>query len=157
MHKSLSFNLISIVYLIFLFQNPVWHFFVLITLAQISSIINYQQNRHTSRTRFPMLVFIIWRHERDKTQNNFSFLVTCGNPPDVPDSTHTETGVNVNEKATYTCNSGYAISGQRGNTSEVTCAADGNWATIPSCVGKRHFIPRCKYLEVFNDHSLIFM
>ena len=63
-------------------------------------------------------------------------VVTCGNPANVPFSTNTRTGVNVGDSVTYTCDGGYAVSGQSVATSMATCAANGTWATIQTCVGK---------------------
>ena len=46
-------------------------------------------------------------------------------------------GVNEGDVVLYTCDAGYAIAGQSGNTDTATCGSGGNWDNIPTCVGKR--------------------
>ena len=62
--------------------------------------------------------------------------VTCGSPANVPLSSSTNNGVNVGDTVTYTCDTGYAISGQMSNTSMATCGANGVWTIIPTCLGE---------------------
>ena len=52
-------------------------------------------------------------------------------------STYTNMGVNEGDVVLYTCDAGYAIAGQSGNTDTATCGSGGNWDNIPTCVGKR--------------------
>ena len=37
---------------------------------------------------------------------------------------------------TYTCDSGYLISGQNSNSSTSVCGSDSNWNNTPTCIGK---------------------
>ena len=68
-----------------------------------------------------------------------SFTVTCGNPVDVQFSTNSYIGVNEGDIVIYTCVTGYAMSGQNVDTETSVCGANGQWAVIPTCVGKlRH-------------------
>ena len=75
------------------------------------------------------------------TEKSFfnSLIVTCGNPANVLNSTFTKTGVNEGDTATYTCEIGYAISGQSVNTATATCRSNGNWDGVPMCVGKTDY------------------
>ena len=45
-------------------------------------------------------------------------------------------GINEGDVVLYTCDIGYAIAGQSGNTDTATCGSGGNWNNIPTCVGK---------------------
>ena len=62
--------------------------------------------------------------------------VTCGTPIDVQFSTYTHTGVNEGDNVTYTCDIGYALADENNNISTATCGEDGDWAGVPTCVGK---------------------
>lgn len=56
--------------------------------------------------------------------------VSCGNPPAVANATVSPTGAgSYNSTASYTCNSGYMLSG----TATITCQLSGSWTSRPSC------------------------
>ncbi|XP_064387742.1 sushi, von Willebrand factor type A, EGF and pentraxin domain-containing protein 1-like isoform X2 [Halichondria panicea] len=55
--------------------------------------------------------------------------VSCGNPPTVPNGLRRFTGTTFGETATYSCNTGYQLSG----SATVTCQASRNWSARPSC------------------------
>jgi CUB/sushi domain-containing protein len=57
-------------------------------------------------------------------------VVDCGSPPDTANGSFTITGTTYNATATYTCKTGYSLSG----FSMRTCQADGTWSTpAPLC------------------------
>ena len=64
------------------------------------------------------------------------FTATCGSPANVSFAVSTFMGINEGDIVTYTCNDGYAISGQSSNASFATCGSNGIWSVIPTCVGK---------------------
>ena len=84
----------------------------------------------------------------------FLHTVTCGDPPDVLHSSHTFTGVNVGDIITYTCDGGYAISGRSYNTTTAACGRDGNWAGVPSCVGKV-ILNKSYFVGLCNDFKFL--
>ena len=57
--------------------------------------------------------------------------VSCGNPPPVDNGLRTFRGTLYQDTATYSCNSGYLLSG----SATVTCQASGSWSTRPTCFG----------------------
>ncbi len=57
-------------------------------------------------------------------------VVSCGNPPNVGNAMMSSpTRVTFGGTATYTCNTGYQLSG----SATVTCQVTGSWNTPPSC------------------------
>ncbi|XP_069489366.1 complement decay-accelerating factor-like isoform X9 [Ambystoma mexicanum] len=58
-------------------------------------------------------------------------LVTCGNPPDLVDGTHTgRSPYQQRDSVTYRCNSGYTLSGPP----SINCQIDGTWSgPTPTC------------------------
>ncbi|XP_069489360.1 C4b-binding protein alpha chain-like isoform X3 [Ambystoma mexicanum] len=60
-----------------------------------------------------------------------SKVVTCGNPPDLVDGTHTgRSPYQQRDSVTYRCNSGYTLSGPP----SINCQIDGTWSgPTPTC------------------------
>ena len=84
---------------------------------------------------------------------HLSFTVTCGSPVNVSSSNHINTGVNVGDTVTYTCDIGFAISGQSGDTEVAICGVDGQWSPVPSCVGESLFSKRNVVLYIITNIS----
>ncbi len=61
-----------------------------------------------------------------------SVAIPCGDPPTIPNGFRTFMATTFGYTATYTCNTGYQLSG----SSTVTCQASGSWSTIPTCPRK---------------------
>ncbi len=90
-----------------------------------------------------------------------SAAVPCGDPPTIPNGSRTFTVTTFGGTATYTCNTGYQLSG----SSTVTCQASGSWSTVPTCrknLDHNHqfsdFNNSCKYLYSYllwhpSEHS----
>lgn len=58
--------------------------------------------------------------------------VDCGPPPGITNgSPGTPTKTTFGGTVTYSCSSGYQLSG----SAPVTCMASGSWSTRPTCVG----------------------
>ena len=59
----------------------------------------------------------------------YSVVISCGNPPVIPNGSRTFTGTTRGDTATYTCDNelGSVI---------VTCQATGTWDTAPTCPRK---------------------
>ncbi|XP_064388227.1 sushi, von Willebrand factor type A, EGF and pentraxin domain-containing protein 1-like [Halichondria panicea] len=62
--------------------------------------------------------------------------VSCGNPPNIPNGSRATTGTTFGVTATYTCNTGYQLSGP----STVTCQASRSWSIRPSCKASKSSI-----------------
>ncbi|XP_064386127.1 sushi, von Willebrand factor type A, EGF and pentraxin domain-containing protein 1-like isoform X2 [Halichondria panicea] len=56
-------------------------------------------------------------------------LIDCGAPPTISDGSTTLAGTTFGEMATYTCTSGFSISG----SATITCQANGGWEPEPAC------------------------
>ncbi len=61
-----------------------------------------------------------------------SIVIPCGNPPPITNGLVSLSGTTVGDTATYSCNTGYSLSG---SAIIVTCLATGSWSTPPSCTG----------------------
>ena len=72
--------------------------------------------------------------------------VPCGDPLTIPNASRTFTGTTYLDTATYTCNTGYQLSG----AATVTCQASGSWSTIPSC--SRKILNCCYYTKNRSSH-----
>ena len=63
--------------------------------------------------------------------------VDCGSPHSIFNgSPGTSTGTTFGGTMTYSCNSGYTLSG----SARVSCLATGAWSTRPDCTGKINVI-----------------
>ena len=84
-------------------------------------------------------------------------VVDCGSPPSIIDGTSgTPSGTTFGGTVTYSCNTGYILSG----SATVICLASGIWDTTPECTGKTIPISRTICLHdlkyKFKWQSLIF-
>ena len=61
-----------------------------------------------------------------------SITAICGSPPSIPNGFHgAPTNTVAGGTVTYSCSEGYQLSG----SANVTCDSDGNWKTVPTCLG----------------------
>ena len=64
---------------------------------------------------------------------NYSIAIQCPALSDPENGACTTTGTGVGDTATYTCNSGFEISG----SDTRTCQSNGDWSgSAPTCEGK---------------------
>ena len=62
----------------------------------------------------------------------YNTVVNCGSPPSITNgSPGTPTSTTVGGTVTYSCDSGYNLSG----SPAVSCLASGSWSTRPICTG----------------------
>ncbi len=64
-------------------------------------------------------------------------VIDCGAPPTISDGSRTLAGTTLGETATYSCNSGFSISG----SAIITCLASGSWEPEPACT--RELLSEC--------------
>ena len=75
---------------------------------------------------------------------NVSTAVSCGSPPSISNgSPGTPTSTTFGGTVTYSCVTGYQLSG----VATVSCESDGNWKTIPSCLGMAW------HIILFQNHN----
>ena len=88
------------------------------------------------------------------------FAVICGSPSLIPNGFHgTPTSTVEGGTVTYSCDTGYQLSG----VATVSCESDGNWKTIPSCLGMAcmayHFVPKpqLNFFSTINCYSCLWL
>ena len=64
----------------------------------------------------------------------YSVVVDCSSPPTLTTGqVDTSSGTTFGSTVTYTCNTGYTLTG----SSSLTCGSDGNWSPVsPTCESK---------------------
>ena len=59
--------------------------------------------------------------------------LSCGFPPSIPNGfPGTPNSTTFGGRVTYSCNSGYILSG----SATITCQASGSWEAPPRCIGE---------------------